>query len=83
MKVNYNEEYLTIDEAAAFLKVRHSYLYEPKNRANIPYIKKGNLLRFRKSDLIKYLESGLVFPKRSLLYSNKNNNADSPKSQLK
>lgn len=52
------DEYLTVDEAADFLKVRRSFFYKKEIQEKIPHIKIGNLLRYKKSDLIKYLESG-------------------------
>lgn len=52
------EQYLTIDGAAAFLKVARSRLYKFTMYKEIPYIKKGGILRFRKSDLVAWLESG-------------------------
>lgn len=56
------EEYFTKDEAADFLKVRPSFFYKGEIQDKIPHIKIGNLLRFKKSDLINYLESGYTKP---------------------
>lgn len=56
------EEYLTKHEAADFLKVSPSFFWKKEIQDKIPHIKIGNLLRFKKSDLIKYLESGYVKP---------------------
>ena len=53
-----DEEYLTVDEAAQFLKVSYHMMYDKRFQAKMPHIKVGRLLRFRKSDLIAYLESG-------------------------
>lgn len=52
------DQYLTPPEASAFLKVGSQYLYKKEVREKIPGVKCGRLLRFRKSDLIKYMEKG-------------------------
>ena len=57
-----HEEYLTVYETAEFLKVRFSFFYKKEIQSVIPHIKIGKLLRYKKSDLIKYLESGLKNP---------------------
>lgn len=61
-KLIVQEEYLTIYESAEFLKVSHRFFYKKENQEKIPHIKVGNLLRYKKSDLINYLESGLKNP---------------------
>ena len=58
-----DEQYFTIDEAAAFLKVKRTHFYHPRYKDQLPYVKMGKLLRYRKSDLVKLLESNLVIPK--------------------
>ena len=57
-----DEEYLTVEEAASFMKFKISFFYKSIASTEIPHIKIGNQLRFRKSDLIKYLESKVTYP---------------------
>lgn len=52
------EEYLNTKETAQFLNVCISTLYLMKARREIPFIQYGSgKIRFKKSDLIHYLES--------------------------
>lgn len=52
---NSEPEYLDVNEAAKFLKVRQQTVYH--NLYKIPHLKRGKLY-FKKSDLIDYLEAG-------------------------
>ena len=56
------DDLITIDEAAAFLKTSKGQIYQWVNNAqhglgNFPYLKAGKLLRFSKSAVLKWLES--------------------------
>jgi len=57
------ESYLTIEEACAFLKVPKSHLYKKEFQQQMPYIRFGRLLRYRKSDLVAFYEKSLIMPK--------------------
>lgn len=48
---------LTIDEAAAYLKIAKKTLYQYTSRRIIPYIKPGKHLLFKKADLLTWLNS--------------------------
>ena len=51
------EPLLTVDEIAKYLKVRPSTVYQWKHQGFIPHIKLGNLVRFRISQVEKWLEA--------------------------
>ena len=51
---------LTIEEISGMLVVRKSTLYSWSHQRRIPYIKVGSLLRFRMSDIEKWLEQQTV-----------------------
>lgn len=55
-----SEEYLTISEAANFLKISKSRLYKATSKREIKHIKNGKVLRFRRSDLVAWLETASV-----------------------
>jgi len=52
------EELLNFDHACDFLGIAKSTGYQRVNRGEIPHFKKGRRLYFRKSELVKYIESG-------------------------
>lgn len=51
-------DYLTIIEAAAFLKITIPSLYAIVSRREIPVSKPGKKLYFNKTDLIEWIKSG-------------------------
>jgi excisionase family DNA binding protein len=55
-------ELMTINEAAEFLNIKVSNLRSAVFKRKIRYLKFGALIRFRKSDLIEWLEARLVQP---------------------
>ena len=56
-----DNEYLTINEAAEFLKISMSEIYKMTSSREIDFIKNGKrMLIFRKSDLVKWFESHSV-----------------------
>lgn len=55
-------EILTIKEAAKFLNIKVSNLRSAVFKRKIPYLKLGALIRFKKSDLVEWLEKSLVYP---------------------
>lgn len=56
---DYNQVYLTIEEAADFLGLKVSTMYAKNKDNEIPYVKSGRIL-YRLSDLIQYLELYMV-----------------------
>lgn len=50
------EEVLTAQEASDYLKIALSTLYRYAQKGKIPHFKMGNLLRFKKSVLNKWME---------------------------
>ncbi len=55
--VGTNPDLLTAQEAAAYLRIPLGSLYVRISRKQIPFAKLGRLLRFRRSDLERLLES--------------------------
>jgi excisionase family DNA binding protein len=56
------EEFLTIKEAAEFLKVSSVSIHNWKREKNLPFYRLGRSIRFKKQDLIEFGESQ---PKRT------------------
>ncbi len=52
------EEYLTIIQASELLNLAKPTIYTLTCRHEIPFIKKGKKLYFKKSDLVEWLNSG-------------------------
>jgi excisionase family DNA binding protein len=60
MVVHTDDELLTVEEVAQLLKVPTSWVYDrcrESASAQLPHMKLGKYLRFRKSDLFRYLEN--------------------------
>ena len=49
------EQWLNSEEAADFLKVSKKTLQRYRNAGKLPYSKDSRIIRYKKSDLIKYL----------------------------
>ena len=56
---DYNQVYLTIEEAADFLGLKVSTMYAKNKDNEIPYSKIGKV-RYRISDLIDYMEAHMI-----------------------
>lgn len=59
MVVPIDDELLTVEEVAQFLKVPASWVYEHCRKQvsdPLPHVKLGKYLRFSRSDLARYLE---------------------------
>jgi excisionase family DNA binding protein len=58
-ETSYRIELLTVDELAAFLKVKKDWVYQRVHAGNLPfeYLKVGNFLRFPVSGVQKFIES--------------------------
>ena len=52
--------YLTLNELADYIKVSKSTAYKWCSNGQIPYIKTGKLLLFKKEDIDKWLERSTV-----------------------
>ena len=55
-----NQSLMTVNEAAKFLNVKISWLRSAIFRRAIPYIKVGNLVRFRQRDLMDWVQKNTV-----------------------
>ena len=53
-------EILNVQQAAQFLKMKTTTLYEKTSRKQIPHFKKGNKLYFHLSELQKWIKQGKV-----------------------
>jgi excisionase family DNA binding protein len=53
-------ELLTPDQLCELLQVKKSWLYDQVERGGFPCLRLGKQLRFRRADVIRYLESHLV-----------------------
>ena len=51
------DEWLSTAEAAKFLKVSKKTLLRYRNMGKLPYSKDGRKVRYKKSDIIKYLKN--------------------------
>jgi excisionase family DNA binding protein len=54
------EEYLSFDQAVVYLKTTKRSLSERVRAREIPYIKDGKFIKFRRKDLDAYMESRRV-----------------------
>ena len=50
-------EFLNVSQAASFLGVTTSTIYAWTMRKAVPHYKLGKLVKFRKSELIKFMEN--------------------------
>ena len=57
-------EILNVQQAADFLKLKITTLYEKTSRKLIPHFKKGNKLYFHLSELQDWIQKGKVKPLR-------------------
>jgi excisionase family DNA binding protein len=51
------EEILDVEELSAYLKVPQTWIYERTHLKEIPYLKVGGKLRFRRREIEKWLKS--------------------------
>lgn len=58
-------EVMTVEEAAAYLRLATATLYQKVSERAIPFTKIRNVLRFRKSDLDEWLQQNTVYPDQS------------------
>lgn len=64
---NSSDPYLNIEEVADFLDLAVPTVYGLVHRRQIPHIKMGKYLKFKKSKIIEWLESGNKKTKRELI----------------
>lgn len=55
-------ELMTIEEASVFLNLKVSKLRRDVFMKVIPYYKFGSLIRFKKDELVKWIEEKVVIP---------------------
>ena len=55
-ETNEQEEFLTVQEAAEFLKVSLVSIHNWKREKNLPFYRLGRSVRFKKKDLIAFAE---------------------------
>lgn len=51
------ERLLTVDDLADFLQFKRQSIYNLVHKGKIPFIKVGNALRFKVSDIEKYINT--------------------------
>jgi len=56
-----DNELMTVDEVAKYLKVKESWVYEKIHTKKIPFQKAGRFPRFRKKHIDKWLENPYAF----------------------
>lgn len=59
-------EVMTAEEAAAYLSLAPSTIYQKVSERSIPFTKIRNLLRFRKADLDAWLQEQTIYPVRNI-----------------
>jgi excisionase family DNA binding protein len=60
---------MTIEEASTFLNLKVSKIRKDIFNKTIPYYKIGSLIRFKKDELIKWLDQKVVLPMNSSQFS--------------
>ena len=59
-------EVMTAEEAATYLSLAPSTIYQKVSERSIPFTKIRNLLRFRKADLDAWLQQQTIYPVRDI-----------------
>jgi len=57
-----SNDFWTVNEAAKYLRMGTSTLYQLSAQRKVPYIKLGGRKFFRKADLDLYIEESVVWP---------------------
>ena len=83
MRMLVDKQYFTIDQLSEYLSIKKSTLYSKVGSGEIPFYKIGRLIRFRKDDVDRWmdsLKSEVLNPqktaKRIIKKYNKNNKVD-------
>jgi excisionase family DNA binding protein len=53
---------MTVEDVAELFRLKPSYVYRLTHRKAIPYYKVGNHLRFRREELLNWMEAHRVLP---------------------
>lgn len=56
------EQYLSFDQAVIYLKTTKRSLADRVRAGEIPYIKDGKFIKFKREDLDRYMESRRIMP---------------------
>ena len=59
------EKLLTAKQVAELLEVKISTVYDWVSRGVIPYVKLSRLVRFKKTEVFRWVESHTLYPKSS------------------
>ena len=62
-----DDDLLTIQQASELVNLAPSTLYSKTSTGTIPFTKRGKKLYFRKSDLIRWIETGNIQPARTTI----------------
>ena len=54
----YENEFLSVDEAASLLKVSKDTIYQKTSKNEIPFYKQFNRLFFKKEEILDYIKQG-------------------------
>lgn len=65
------EKLLTAKRVSDLLEIKVSTVYDWVGRGVIPYVKIGRLLRFKKAEIFRWVESHTIHPKGSPLKKKK------------
>ena len=60
VKINSDSEFLNLPDAAVFLGIAEQTLYTWGMQKRLPYYKVGRLNKYRKNDLVAFIEKGKV-----------------------
>lgn len=64
-KMNETDELLTVNQAAELLQILPHTLNEWRRlKKNLPYLKIGGAVRYRKSDITAFFQKTLIIPKK-------------------
>lgn len=55
-RLNQEEELLTLEQACDYLKCNKSWLYKKVQQKEIPFVKVGKYLRFKKKELDRWMK---------------------------
>lgn len=65
----YSPEWLNVEEAAQLLKIPKSGVYQLTHRKHLSFSKVGRSLRFKKADLLDWLESSKRLVKNQFIHT--------------
>ena len=62
-----SKDWYSLTEAADYLGITPSYLYKLNHTNDIAYYKNGKLVRYKKSDLDRYIRNGRIATRDELM----------------